>query len=1021
MISVKRFLKFSAVFFIITALALVFAACNKDNGNTDHITDKPVLMLHVDNNYSATTISSADGNRITPPTKEGYEFIGYFTADGIKYFEGDGTQVAGILIESSLSLYARFESQSYKLVIDAKDGTFFDGGFAKELSVKLGEPISVTAPIPNGEQYLFDTWMSESGERLEYSNGEITFSADDCGEDGTIKIYAQYKLKEVTLTLNYNDGLTPPKEIKVKWGDNISDLSEHYLAGDGRDVVGFSSLSYMEATYNEIVNSDISLYAVWKMYKTVEFVYPAGQIEAIKVYYSSGESATLPENVRVPGFDLEGWYDNAIYSGAAITKAPSGAILDKYYGKWIVASYEISFDTGFDQSAESMSYYYGDTTALPTLDRVGFTFEGWQIDGSSEPIFNLSADLWGDLSLSAVWTPISYIINLNCLGGTSPATFAEVKYGDSYVLPVPTRDGYTFRGWYNGTERYTDAHGNCIAPWTLADNIDLNALWEISTYTVKYETNGGTSVALQRYKYGETLVFPSDPRKTDGLFRGWYDEALTTEYTPLTAVTSDMTLYAAYVESTPISTPEDFYNIKNNPSGNYHLINDINLRGDNVSPMPEFKGVLNGQGYKIHNFAMNTGADYVGLFASNSGIIRNLVLDELDIVATHSYWYNHSSWEARDHSYNVYCGALVGYNSGRIIGCVTKSVTIKTSYSLTASRVLSHPSASVQNNYERGGFHVGGLVGLSKNGNIYNCETNTNITFSVSSSTAGTASYACTYARVGGLVGTSNGGNIVNCNSYSSVNMSKPGNTSNLVGGIAGYNDAKIFKSYSGATVSCASASSVIIGCISGQNKGNITACVSEGTITGNSSGTLYMGGTVGENAGGNVVDCISNANIIFNSGSSRHIGGIVGVNSAVVKTSCFMGTISTSLAGGNIGGIVGTNNTSGSVMSCVSLGSISVVSGSVHPAIGSSSGISNGNVYDGASVFTLGGNPATPGARNGVEAATIEQLTTESFYHEVLYWETNNWAIENGKLPYLSWYGEIVTDTEEPESGAEA
>ena len=65
--------------------------------------------------------------------------------------------------------------------------------------------------------------------------------------------------------------------------------------------------------------------------------------------------------------------------------------------------------------------------------------------------------------------------------------------------------------------------------------------------------------------------------------------------------------------------------------------------------------------------------------------------------------------------------------------------------------------------------------------------------------------------------------------------------------------------------------------------------------------------------------------------------------------------------------------------------------------------------------MILIGGNATTPSVRAGVEAATREQLTTESFYHEVLYWETKNWVIENGKLPYLSWYGEIVT---EPEGG---
>ena len=100
--------------------------------------------------------------------------------------------------------------------------------------------------------------------------------------------------------------------------------------------------------------------------------------------------------------------------------------------------------------------------------------------------------------------------------------------------------------------------------------------------------------------------------------------------------------------------------------------------------------------------------------------------------------------------------------------------------------------------------------------------------------------------------------------------------------------------------------------------------------------------------------------------------------------------------------------------MSCVNFGTVSAVSGSVHSAVGNAAGISNGNIYDETATVTVG-DVLTPSApKNGSDSATREQLTTESFYHEVLYWETDNWVIENGKLPYLSWYGEVEFDIEE-------
>ena len=102
MASMKKISRFFALFFIIATAFCVLSACNKDNKDAGSGgSDKPVVIFYADNNYSAITLSSPEGNKVTPPEKEGYDFTGYYTSDGIKYFESDGTQVAGVLIESS--------------------------------------------------------------------------------------------------------------------------------------------------------------------------------------------------------------------------------------------------------------------------------------------------------------------------------------------------------------------------------------------------------------------------------------------------------------------------------------------------------------------------------------------------------------------------------------------------------------------------------------------------------------------------------------------------------------------------------------------------------------------------------------------------------------------------------------------------------------------------------------------------------------------------------------------------------
>lgn len=71
----------------------------------------------------------------------------------------------------------------------------------------------------------------------------------------------------------------------------------------------------------------------------------------------------------------------------------------------------------------------------------------------------------------------------------------------------------------------------------------------VETYTVTFESNGGTEIASQDVRKGEKVAKPDDPAKDGYTFTGWYvDEELTTAFDFETPVTSDMTLYAGWEE-----------------------------------------------------------------------------------------------------------------------------------------------------------------------------------------------------------------------------------------------------------------------------------------------------------------------------------------------------------------------------------------------------------------------------------------------------------------------------------------
>ena len=73
---------------------------------------------------------------------------------------------------------------------------------------------------------------------------------------------------------------------------------------------------------------------------------------------------------------------------------------------------------------------------------------------------------------------------------------------------------------------------------------------DVTTYTVTFDSDEGSSVAAQTVKAGEAAVQPANPTKEGYVFNGWYaDEELTELYVFGTEVTEDITLYAKWVSA----------------------------------------------------------------------------------------------------------------------------------------------------------------------------------------------------------------------------------------------------------------------------------------------------------------------------------------------------------------------------------------------------------------------------------------------------------------------------------------
>ena len=121
---------------------------------------------------------------------------------------------------------------------------------------------------------------------------------------------------------------------------------------------------------------------------------------------------------------------------------------------------------------------------------------------------------------------------------------ANYRKGTSVVFPpVETKPEYTFSGWYLNEELTQPAPDS----YTINNNVNFYAKYTPKTYTVTFDSQGGSDVASQEVNHGATATTPTEPTKAGFEFKGWCTSATCeTAYDFATAVTEDITLYAKW-------------------------------------------------------------------------------------------------------------------------------------------------------------------------------------------------------------------------------------------------------------------------------------------------------------------------------------------------------------------------------------------------------------------------------------------------------------------------------------------
>lgn len=129
----------------------------------------------------------------------------------------------------------------------------------------------------------------------------------------------------------------------------------------------------------------------------------------------------------------------------------------------------------------------------------------------------------------------AYTVTFQSEGGSEVAS--QIRANAPAARPAdPTKEGYTFIGWYNGESEW-----DFETPVTAG--LTLTAKWQLNQYTITFDTAGGSEVAPITQDYGTTITAPANPAKTGYTFAGW-DKTI-----PTTMPAGDMTITARWTEN----------------------------------------------------------------------------------------------------------------------------------------------------------------------------------------------------------------------------------------------------------------------------------------------------------------------------------------------------------------------------------------------------------------------------------------------------------------------------------------
>jgi uncharacterized repeat protein (TIGR02543 family) len=497
------------------------------------------------------------------------------------------------------------------------------------------------------------------------ANSDWTFCAGDAGSSGC-QTRSDFKFQSfvnipvtvtasVTVTFDANDGSqTPATSTQGIPSGTATSLTANSFTRTGYTFAGWATSRVGTVAYADqapiTAASATTLYAKWTLNTyTVTLQSGAdgtGNNQTLTKTY--GQDLTLPNSSAANGYftrtghTVTGW---ATADGGAQAYALGGTFTTDsattLYPVWTADTYTVTYDangaTGTPQRASDSFTYGGSAITLPlvgSMVKAGFTFDGWSATVNGAKISGTYTPT-GSVTLYARWIAGSYtlVYEYNGADGANSTVSDSFTTGATAVtLPVPTKTGYNFAGWYRLSNLSGSAIGSTYSP---TSNQTIYAKWAAIAYSVVYNAdivvggityspNSGTvPTDADTYNIGQNAPVKTNSGnlvRTGYTFGGWVTNldgtgtALNSGQT-VTIGSSNVQLYPKWNPVTYTIT----YN-KNGSTGSLARSSDTYTTGDPSLTLPG-AGTMTKIGYNFAGWATSpTGAALPATYSTTTDI-----------------------------------------------------------------------------------------------------------------------------------------------------------------------------------------------------------------------------------------------------------------------------------------------------------------------------------------------------------------------------------------------------------------